>query len=269
MSKAWSRNISTAAAPSTAQLSRPTANPDDAHSLAGTDEKHDDDQLTQTIDSAHCKDSRRGSWHLMSETPLRIRKKGIGCLPALLILLLAGPLAIILIDLVFEPWIYVVGDRTRWLPIWSGVAAAQSPLGTYKVRVWFSPRPSGSRLLPAASVLGTAYVCTPTGKTYALRMTGAASGRIWRSMSGHTIELVADRGPFRNPFSVDYRPRLVFTGKWVGADLVMNDEGSIARAFLPDGNPNPDPKTSHPTGAALPITFHETTWGWLRSTCDN
>jgi len=205
----------------------------------------------------------------MREVPVRTRKRGIGCLSALLILLLVGPLAIVLIDLVFEPWIYFVGDRTRWLPIWTGVGVAQSPLGQYKIRVWFSPRPSGSRLLPAAAVLGAAYVCTPTGMKYALRLTGTASGRIWRSMSGHRIDLLADRGPFRNPVSADLRPRLVFTGQWSGADLIMNDEGSIARAFLPDGNPSPDFKALHASGTALPIIFHETTWGWLRRDCGN
>lgn len=124
--------------------------------------------------------------------------------------------------------------------------------------------------MPAASVLGVAYVCTPTGKTYTLRMTGGASGRIWRSMSGHTIELIADRGPLGDPTSVDFRPRLVFTGKWIGADLVMDDEGSIARAFLPDGNPAADPKKGLQTPvASLPIIFHEATWGWLRGDCDD
>jgi hypothetical protein len=205
----------------------------------------------------------------MSESPVRSRKRGIGCLPGLLLLVLLGPLAVILIDLAFAPWIYVVGDRTRLLPVWAGMGVAQSPFGQYKIRVWFSPTSSGSHILPSASILGSAYVCTPTGKRYTLRVTGGASGRIWDSMAGHTFHLFAEHRPIFYSINSDRRPRLNFSGQWVGDNLVMDDEGSIARAFLPDGNLSSDTKVSHSNTGAMPITFHETTWGWFGRDCGN
>jgi hypothetical protein len=76
----------------------------------------------------------------------------------LLILLLLGPLFVIALDLVFAPWIYSVGGRTRLLPVWAGVGVAQTPLGAYTIHVWFSPSPSGSRILPSTSVRGSASI---------------------------------------------------------------------------------------------------------------
>jgi hypothetical protein len=203
----------------------------------------------------------------MSEAPFRSRRRGIGCLPGLLVLLLLGPLAVILIDLAFAPWIYVVGDRTRLLPVWAGMGEAQSPFGAYKIRIWFSPTSSGSHILPSASILGSAYVCTPTGKGYRLRLTGGASGRIWDSMAGHTLHLHAYHRPMFNLTTGDRRPQLNFSGQWVGANLVMDDEGSIAGAFLPDGNLSPDSKVAHSNTGAIAITFHETPWEWFGGDC--
>jgi hypothetical protein len=203
----------------------------------------------------------------MSEAPFRTRKKGIGCLPGLLLLLILGPLVVMLIDLAFAPWIYVVGGRTRFLPVWAGTGVANSQFGQYKIRVWFSPTSSGSRILPSASILGSAYVCTPTGRRYTMRVTGGASGRIWGSVAGHTVHLFADHRPIFYSINGDRRPRLVFSGQWVGSDLVMDDEGSIDRAFMPDGSLSPNAQVSHPKASAIPITFRETTWWWFGGDC--
>jgi len=67
----------------------------------------------------------------------------------------------------------------------------------------------------------------------------------------------------------DRRPRLNFSGQWMGANLVMDDEGSIAGAFLPDGNLSPDSKVAHSNTGAMAITFHETPWEWFGGDCGN
>ena len=196
----------------------------------------------------------------------RPRRKGIGCLPSVFLLLVLGPLIVAAIDLIFAPWIYSVGGRTRLLPVWAGVGVAQTPVGPYTIHVWFSPTPSGSHILPSASIQGSAYVCTPSGKRYNLKVTGGASGRIWNDMDGHAFHLSAHHRPVFSGVTGDYRPRLNFSGKWDGADLKMNDEGSIAQAFLPDGNLSPGASGSHAKESAVPITFSETSW-WFRGTC--
>jgi hypothetical protein len=197
----------------------------------------------------------------------RSRRRGIGCLPGLLILLLLGPLLVATVDLIFAPWIYAVGGRTRLLPVWAGVGIAQTSSGPYTLRIWFSPTPSGSRILPSTSILGSGYVCTPTGKRYTLRVTGGASGQIWKDMDRHAFHLSAYHRPIFAGLTGDRRPKLNFSGQWVGPDLQMNDEGSIAQAFLADGTLSTEPRGLHAKENAIPITFTETTWWWVGGSC--
>jgi hypothetical protein len=202
----------------------------------------------------------------MKPAPLPSPRRRIGCLPGLLIMVVLGPFLIIAIDLAFAPWIYTVGNRTRLFPVWAGAGVAQTPTGPYKITVWFSPRPSGSRILPSTSILGSGYVCTPSGKRYTLRVTGGASGRVWKDMDGHTFYLSAYHRPIFYNLTGDRRPRLSFSGSWVGPNLQMNDEGSIAQAFQPDGNLTAESSVWHPKVNSVPITFTETSW-WVRGSC--
>jgi hypothetical protein len=45
----------------------------------------------------------------------------------------------------------------------------------------------------------------------------------------------------------------------------MNDEGSLAQAFSPDGSLSAKSNTS--IANAVPITFTETTWWWFGGEC--
>ena len=194
----------------------------------------------------------------MNEDRPRARKRGIGCLPGLALIALASVVGFILIELAFQPWIFVVGGRVRLWPVWEGDGVVQTPIGPYRIHVWFSPTPSGSRILPSTSVRGSGYVCTPLGEKYSLRVTGGAPGRIWKDMDGHAFRLSAYHRPI-SWFNNDRRPRLSFSGQWVGPNLVMSDDGSIAHAFLPNGTLSADTSTWHPKTGALPITLTETT----------
>jgi hypothetical protein len=197
----------------------------------------------------------------------RARRKGIGCLPGLLILLLLGPLFVATVDLIFAPWIYSVGGRTRLLPVWAGVGVAQTSSGPYTIYISFSPSPSGSRILPSTSILGTGYVCTPSGKRYSLKVTGGASGRIWKDMNGHSFHLDATHRPFFASLTGDRRPRLNFSGSWVGPNLQMDDEWTIAQAFLADGSLSSGSGGARLKEKAVPITFTETSWWWPGGSC--
>jgi hypothetical protein len=46
----------------------------------------------------------------------------------------------------------------------------------------------------------------------------------------------------------------------------MNDEGSIAEAFLADGSLSSKPAGAHAKENAIAITFTETTW-WVGGSC--
>jgi hypothetical protein len=193
----------------------------------------------------------------MNEGLPRARKRGIGCLPGLALIAIASVVGFVLIELAFQPWIFVVGGRVRLWPAWAGEGVIQSPTGSYRISVWFSPAPSGSRILPSTSVRGSANICTPLGHRYSLKLTGGAPGRIWKDMDGHAFRFTAYNQPILW-FNNDRRPQLSFSGQWVGPNLVMSDDGSIAHAFLPDGTLSTDKSSWHPKTGALPVTLTET-----------
>jgi hypothetical protein len=198
----------------------------------------------------------------------RPRKRGLGCLTSLILLTMLGTVGIVAIDLAFAPWIYLVGGRVRLLPIWAGSGVVQAPSGSYRIYIWFSPSPSGSRILPSTSISGSGYVCTPKGERYSLRVSGGASGHIWKDMDGHAFHIAAYNRPVFWQFNKDRRPSLSFSGQWVGSNLVMSDDASIARAFQLDGSLGPaNIRNWHSTTGALPITLTETSWWTSRPDC--
>jgi hypothetical protein len=92
-------------------------------------------------------------------------------------------------------------------------------------------------------------------------VSGGASGHIWNDMDGHTMRISAHHRPIAWQFrSRDIsRPALSFSGQWVGSNLVMQDEGSVARAFHPDGSLK-SYRESLPNGRdtlTLPVVFTE------------
>jgi hypothetical protein len=200
----------------------------------------------------------------MSETTPRPRKR-MGCLSSLVLLLLLGVFLTAAIDAAFAPWIYVVGGRLRLLPLWQGVGDAQTPSGRYRFYVWFSPSPNGSSILPSTSIRGSGYLCTPRGERFRLRVTGGTGGRVWRDMDGRDFHLSAYHRPVGWQFSgsQNWQPRLSLSGRWVGPDLVMNDQGSLAHAFLPDGTLNTKATSWYSkTDPGIAVTLTERAWWW-------
>jgi hypothetical protein len=173
--------------------------------------------------------------------------------------LLLSVLFIMLLDLAFTPWIYTVGGRVRLVPVWVGTGVVRAPWGSFTIFLSFSPSPGGLHS-PGAGVEGGGWVCTPQGQKYSLRVTGGASGHIWNDMDGHTMSISAYYRPFAWQYHrEDRRPALSFSGQWVGPNLVMNDNGSVARAFHPDGTLK-SYRESLPFGRdtlILPVVFTE------------
>jgi hypothetical protein len=204
----------------------------------------------------------------MTETQPSPRKPRIGCLPSIVFLLIGGAIFYIVVNAAFAPWIYRVGGRLRLWPVWEGVAVMQAASGRYTFYVWFSPAPSGSRIAASTSVEGQGYLCTPRGERYSLRVRGGAPGRIWSDMDGQPFRLRAYARAAFSGFSAQTSqpPRLTFSGRWSGDELVMTDDGSIDRAFDKDGSLIAHPTARRVTGGGLPATFTETTW-WFRPGC--
>jgi len=178
-----------------------------------------------------------------------------------MLILLLGLIAVLAIDLAFAPWIYVVGGRVRLLPVWAGTGVAHAPSGPYTIFLWFSPTPSGSHILPSASIQGGGWVCTPQRHRYTLRVIGGASGRIWNDMDGHSLQIYAYHKPFAWRYRrEDRRPSLSFSGKWVGPNLALSDDGSIAREFQKDGNLKSYRDSLQPSTGVVPLVLTEASW---------
>ncbi len=185
----------------------------------------------------------------------------VGCLGQLVVLLLLVPLGFIALMAITNPWIFTVGGHFRLLPFWEGVGEIPGPGGTYRVFVSFQPTNSGSRVLPSTSVRGSGWVCAPSGQSYRILVGGGAHQMVWRDMDDKPFTLYAYR---RRVGSTQHLPpKLDFVGRWVGPNLVMQDKGTTAAAFLVDGSLSPRPGAA---GPARPVTFVEKRW-WFGRPC--
>jgi hypothetical protein len=189
------------------------------------------------------------------------QRRRSGCLGQLILLGLLLTVLGIGVMAITSPWIFTVGGHLRLLPSWEGVGAVQGPGGTYRIFVSFQPSRGGSRILPSTSVSGTGWICAPAGHSYKIRVGGGAHEVVWRDMNNKDFTLYTWQ---RHAWSTQHLPpKLDFAGRWVGPNLVMDDKGSTAAAFLSDGTPNPRPGAR---GPKQPVTFVETSW-WLGSPC--
>jgi hypothetical protein len=184
-----------------------------------------------------------------------------GCLGQFVLLGLLIVLGYIGIMAVTHPWIFTVGGRVRLLPSWEGAGEIQGPGGKYRIYISFQPSSAGSKVLPSTSVTGTGWVCAPSDHSYQIRLGGGAHEVVWRDMNNKDFGLYIWH---RTTWSTAHQPpKLDFTGRWAGPNLVMNDKGTVARAFLSDGSLNAKPGAS---GPPQPITFVETQW-WFGNPC--
>jgi hypothetical protein len=197
----------------------------------------------------------------------RPRRKGLGCLPGLLFILVAGGLFYVAAVAIFDPWIYVVGGRFRPLPLWQGAGEAKGPGGLYRVYVWFGPVPNRQHVLPETSVEGGASICAPNGKRHDVKLSGGTGAVVWRRMDGRPFTLRLTGRPLLGGITkpVVGPPRVTFKGRWSGPNLIMDDQGGLTRAFLPDGSLNPKGAVTGDQAAA-PITFAEV-GGWPHLDC--
>jgi hypothetical protein len=182
-------------------------------------------------------------------------------------LVLAGA-AVLAIDAVFAPWAFFLGGRFHPLAFWQGFGRLHSPqVGDYAVFVRMWPTPGGHGY---ASVTGSAFVCTARGERYPLRLAGGfLDKRIWVKTDGERMQLsMYRRGFWSGFFSTERRPRLDLHGSWHDPDLVMDDHGTFASAFLPDGSLYLGPPRGQPQrGAPTPITLRDASYAEFDAAC--
>jgi hypothetical protein len=128
--------------------------------------------------------------------------------------------------------------------------------GDYVIQVSFNPKVG--RYLGTRHVAGNAWLCTPRGEKFTLRLGGDFQKDLKLDTNGKTASFYMNSYNLKNQFTGDTRPSLELRGKWVNPDLVLDDHGSIARNFAPDGTLYGPKSPSRPyIGEVVPVTLHE------------
>jgi len=191
----------------------------------------------------------------MSSGKAQRRSGCLGCLPRLLLTLAVAGVALLLVTAVFAPWGFFLGGHFHIIPYWQGWGIIHAKSGKYVVFVRFEPRPSGSRIMPHPSVGGRGYLCSPRGEIFAMHIDGGMRRGIGLSTEGENISLGMDYWPTFSSFTGNHRPAIAVKGKWQNPNIIGDDNGSISRAFNPDGSvASPDPHRPYP-GDITPVTL--------------
>jgi len=207
----------------------------------------------------------------LSQPGARARRRWgcLGCIPQLVLIFALAAVGFVLMTAVFAPWGFYMGGKFHIIPTWEGRGTLQTKSGKYEIYVYFYPRPSGSRIMPGPSVGGTAYLCSPRGEKFYMKLGGGMRRGIGLSTDGEKISLyMNNHSSFYSNFTSDYRPSLEFRGQWQNPNLVMDDHGSISRAFEPDGTVNRGHGGSRPyPGDITPVTLMPGSYSDFAAAC--
>jgi hypothetical protein len=161
--------------------------------------------------------------------------------------------------MLLSPWAFHMGGGSHLIPMWQGVGRMHSNTagGDYAIYLYFWP--DSGRLRGLVYVSGQGLLCTPTGERVNLRMGGNFLHNSGADLNGAGVHFyMYDRGPKRALLGGPAQYRLEFKGKWVNPDLVLNDDGSLARNFDPQGKPWPPGPHSRPyMGEVVPVTVKQ------------
>jgi len=158
-----------------------------------------------------------------------------GCFTRVLLILALGIVLAVAMHAAFYPWSTYLGGHWH-IPGWAGIAHVPSPAGDYILYFWIEPS-SGGRTYNLPSFRGTGFLCTPRGERYRLQARAGMPEKTGVDTNGKAFNVELYSRPWYWNFSGkwDRRPELNFRGKWQNPDLVMDDGGTLAAAFNPDG----------------------------------
>ncbi len=218
-------------------------------------------------------DIRTGGDVAQSLPRAKPRRGCLGCLGQLLwqsaVVLVLGMILVLAMTGLFYPWAFYLGGKFHIIPYWQGWGKLHAKSGDYVLFVRFEPTPRGSRVIPHSNLRGIGYLCTPRGEQFRLHLGGSMRPHLNLSTDGEAINLYMDDWPaLYGQFIADRRPSLEVRGHWKNPDLVMDDHGSIFRAFLPDGSVYHGHDPGRPyMGEVVPITLVKGSYSEFEAAC--
>jgi hypothetical protein len=204
-------------------------------------------------------------------TPVAARSPRFGCFGCLWqvgVILVLAAISYMAINGVFAPWAFHLGGKFHITPYWQGWGRLHAKSGDYLLFVRIEPTSRGSKMYLETNLSGTAYVCTPRGENIPLKMSGGMRKHLNLSTDGEAIHLYMHYWPWNAQFVTDHSPSLGLRGHWQNPNLVMDDQGSIAKAFQPDGTVyrNHDRNRTY-SPEVVPITFVEGSYTHFSAAC--
>ncbi len=191
----------------------------------------------------------------------RPRRGGCGCMGCLgqsVLVLFLGCVLILALDAVFMPWGFYLGGSFHIIPYWQGWGTLHAQSGDYPLFVRFEPTMrGGSRMYPSSRMSGIAYLCTPRGERFRMKLYGTMRAHLNVSTDGEAISLNMLNWPaLTGGFIADHRPSIEVRGHWRNPNLEMDDHGSLFRAFQKDGSVyrGHDPNRPY-NGEVVPVTL--------------
>src|ERR1051326_2556069 len=188
--------------------------------------------------------------------PLPVRRKsGAGCLVQVLAALALGVVLVLGINAVFMPWSFYMGGHFHIIPNWTGWGQMHSKIaGDYAVYVNISSTTLAHSMHAVPHIKGQGFICTPRGQTYRLRLGGDFEKTSGNNLQGKTVSLWGNN---YSPISGSTAPSLEFRGRWNNPDLVLDDHGSLNRAFDPGGSLVTNHRMRPYMQEVVPLTLHE------------
>jgi hypothetical protein len=173
-----------------------------------------------------------------------------------LLLLAVGCVLVLVITAVFAPWGFFLGGPFHIVPYWQGWGTLSAKSGKYVLFVRFEPTPNGSKVMPHPSVKGVGYLCSPRGEIFYMHLGGGMRRGIGTNTDGEKIGLYMDNwSRFFAGFTNDHRPSIELRGQWENPNILMDDHGSIFRAFNPDGTVDRGHSSKPYPGDITPLTL--------------
>ena len=187
----------------------------------------------------------------------------------LLLVFVGIGVVLLLATALFAPWSFYLGGHFHWLPYYQAVGHMHASTGDYTVSFYLWPASGGRSSYPYFRGWGT--LCTPRGERYSLRTSGYMYTHPGTNLEGEKFELTMVPRPLKSHFEYtrDLQPRLDFRGTWQNPGLVMDDQGTLSRAFNPDGTLFQGPRRTQPAAReAVKVSFKEVTgWSALFADC--
>jgi hypothetical protein len=197
----------------------------------------------------------------------RPRKSGSGCLLTIVYLSVFAFIVVFVVTAIVAPWGFFMGGRFHIYPQWTGWGKLHSKIaGDYVLYVTFSPSTGGrgGRGGGGPHVRGNAVLCTPRGERYKLHVCGDFERNPGINLQGKTAYIYAHQ---YSVFSGSTDPSLEFRGKWNNPDLLLDDQGSINRAFDPGGKLVTNHHMRPYIQEVVPLTLHEGTRADFDAAC--